>query len=116
MTLEQLDDWYYMKKMIERLDEELHILENRMLDTGGAKYYDTILAQIVEKNNEKADITSEIERIEAFIMSLRPREQLIIRYRFEEGLTWEQIAERIGYSKSPESCAHILYRILQNTK
>ncbi|MBR1433036.1 MAG: hypothetical protein IJ784_01325 [Ruminiclostridium sp.] len=49
MTTKQLDELYYQKKDIERLDEEIHMLENDMqsVEAKEPRRYDSLLKKIV---------------------------------------------------------------------
>lgn len=99
MTTKQLDALYYQKKDIERLDKEIYILENDMQSAGAREpeRYDCLLSKIVEKNNERAAISVQVEETERFIKSLSNKDQLIIRYRYEDRMSWNEIADAIGH-------------------
>lgn len=44
-------------------------------------------------------LESEIQRIETEIETLQPREQMIIRLRYIDGLSWRKIAARTHYAE-----------------
>lgn len=117
MTTKQLNALYYQKKDIERLDEEIYMLENDMQSVEAREpgRYDSLLSKIVQKKNERAAIAIQIEETEKFIKTLCYKDQLIIRYRYEDRLSWQEVADKIGDGMSTESCAHRHYRAIKGT-
>lgn len=127
MTVERLYDLYYIKKHIERIDDEIKRLEEsagpKSPDMSGmprnpspVNKLDEIVPKILDKKAERDRLLLELEEIEAWIHSLRHKDQLIIRYRYEDKLTWQQVADVIGDGMTAESCAHLHYRCLKINK
>lgn len=63
------------------------------------------------------DLLSRLEQIENEIDKLEPKERLIIRYKYIQGMTWEDVAEKMSWSVSKVHKAHkkILQKISKNT-
>ncbi|MBR1433037.1 hypothetical protein [Ruminococcus sp.] len=55
----------------------------------------------------------QVEETEKFIKTLCHKDQLIIRYRYEERLSWQEVADKIGDGMSSESYAHRHYRVIK---
>ena len=55
-----------------------------------------------------ADLTAERERIESAVVTLPSRERRAITLHFFEGLTWEEVAEKMNYSED------MVKRFIQN--
>lgn len=53
------------------------------------------------------ELTAELLAIEAAIETLDPTARILCRYRYIDGLSWEQVCERMNYSWSQ---AHYLHR------
>ena len=71
----------------------------------GSHAYDH-LADVVARHQDLVDqycakldeLAAEQMQIEQAIESLQPRERELIRYRYIEGLSWEEICVRMSYS------------------
>ncbi|MBR5091280.1 MAG: hypothetical protein IK093_17785 [Ruminiclostridium sp.] len=127
MTVERLYDLYYIKKHIERIDNEIMRLA---INAGPSGYRspnisgmprnpspinksDLALDEIQKLNNEKQSLQIEIEEIENWIHSLRRKDQLIVRYRYEDRLSWQEIADIIGGKETIDSIKSAHYRCLK---
>ena len=121
MTVERLYDLYYIKRHIEHIDNKIMQLEEscdiKSPDLSGkprnpspTNKLDEIVPKIADLQNERALLALELEEIERWIHSQRHKDQLIIRYRYEERLTWQQVADKLGDGMSAETCAHLHYR------
>lgn len=125
MTVEKLNELFYIKKNIERLDDEIRRLresaEPRSPDTSGntrvpsvSNRFDELVPEIVDKKIERAALAAELEEIEAWVRTLRRRDQLVIRYRYEQKMSWRQIAEKIGDGATTESVKRAHYRCMKS--
>jgi RNA polymerase sigma factor (sigma-70 family) len=56
------------------------------------------ISPYIEPTSE--DLNSDFEAIEVALQQLKPIDQTIIRLRFLEGLSWQEIAERLGESET----------------
>lgn len=55
--------------------------------------------------NTETEVQTMVDDIRAFIGSIKnSRMRQIIRYRVEDGLSWEEVAEKIGDKLTGESC------------
>ncbi len=55
--------------------------------------------------NTEAEVQTMVDDIREFIGSLKnSRMRQIVRYRVEDGLSWEEVAEKIGERLTGESC------------
>lgn len=114
MTKEELQEYKYLEKEIQQLEEEEMRLRDRLENpstqklTGmpkGSSYYDRtadLVVKLVDLCNEiserKGQLISERKRIEAAIGALDSGDRLLIRYRYVTGLGWEEIAMQMGYT------------------
>ena len=115
MTKETLRNYKHLKNEIRQLEETVQELEVSMTsprspqmdampracpDGAGPTERPAIQhLQLIELYNEKlAVLRSEQMRIEKAIDKLEPVERLILRRRYLEGLTWEEVAVRSNYS------------------
>ncbi len=127
MTVERLYDLYYIKKHIERIDDKIMRLEEscdiQSPDLSGRPHnpsptnkLDDLIPTIADLQRERELLVLDLEEIEKWIHSLRHKDQLIIRYRYEDRLTWQQVADKMGDGMSAESCAHLHYRCVEINK
>lgn len=72
----------------------------------GGEYHDRMAEYMAQLDELERDIgktilrlESEILRIETEIETLQPREQMIIRLRYIDGLSWRKIAARTHYAE-----------------
>lgn len=123
MTVAILKDFFYIKKSIEHLDNEIRCLresaEPRSPDMSGnprapsgANRLDELIPEIVDKERERAALVAEYEEIAAWIKAQRRKDQLVIKYRYELKMTWEQIAKKIGGGATAEGLKHSHIRCL----
>ena len=73
--------------------------------TGGLMQKERLLERYHRKGVE---LDSALERIEAMIDSLEPRERKLLRHRYVEGLTWESVCVAMNYSWSRTHDIHAL--------
>ena len=114
MTRERLWSYQHLCREIRQLEDQLAELESRItsprtpklsfmpraksagyaLETGMDRY-----ADLVEIYKTKLELMySERAAIEQAIESLEPIERMVLRARYIEGRTWEDVAGRINYS------------------
>ena len=115
MTKETLRNYKHLKNEIRQLEETVQELEVSMTSprsphmdampracpdgAGPTERLAIQHLQLIELYNEKlAALRSEQMRIEKAIDKLEPVERLILRRRYLEGLTWEEVAVRSNYS------------------
>ena len=114
MTRERLWSYQHLRREIRQLEDQLAELESRItsprtpklsflprakgtgyaLEAGMDRYADLI--EIYKTKLER--LYSERAAIEQAIESLEPIERMVLRARYIEGRTWEDVAERINYS------------------
>lgn len=127
MTVERLRDLYYIKRHIERIDNEIMRLEEscdiKSPDLSGkprnpspTNKLDELIPRIADLQRERELLVFDLEEIESWVHSLRHRDQLIIRYRYEDQLTWQQVADRIGGKETLESVQTAHYRCIKESK
>lgn len=127
MTVERLYDLYYIKKHIERIDDKIMRLEEscdiRSPDLSGnprnpspTNKLDELIPRIADLQRERELLVLDLEEIEKWIHSLRHKDQLIIRYRYEDRLTWQQVADAIGGEETETSVRSSHYRCIQDSK
>lgn len=114
MTRERLWSYQHLCREIRQLEDQLAELESRItsprtpklsflphakgngyaLESGMDRY-----ADLVEVYKTKLELMySERAAIEQASESLEPIERMVLRARYIEGRTWEDVAERINYS------------------
>lgn len=115
MTKEALRNYRQLKSEISQLEQALQELEASMASPrstrmdampracpNGAGPTERLVfkhIELTELYTEKlAGLRAEQLRIEKAIEQLEPVERLLIRHRYLEGLTWEEVAVRMGYS------------------
>ena len=114
MTRERLWSYQHLRREIRQLEDQLAELESRItsprtpklsfmpraksagyaLEAGMDRYAD--LVEVYRTKLER--LYSERAAIEQAIESLEPIERMVLRARYIEGRTWEDVAERINYS------------------
>lgn len=113
MTKKQLQDHYWLKLNIKKLEEKLLELEteSRRITTRyttGSKSSTTtdklgsIIAKIVDVQDEINKITiqayEQMMSIEKSIICLQSRERYLMRLRYIDCLSWNEIMEEMNYS------------------
>ena len=83
MTVEELDQLQALDKMIEYLADKL--------DNAAAR--DQTTDQEIRQQIDA--LQAERSRLEAWITAQPPKIQLIVRLRFVEGYSWEEVADEI---------------------
>jgi len=117
MTKERLKAYKEMKKerddleqRVEALNAQLYGMRAQRLDgmpRGGSgensvteELIDTKAKLLEVLNEKKAALDAELIEIESAIKKLKPRERLLVRLHYIDGLTWEQVAVDMTYSWS----------------
>lgn len=114
MTKKELHELFWMKKNIKRMEEKLIELEAKAAQITSKiskepKEHDNTVDKLSETVAEIVDLQNEIndqlkkyyERakyIERSIEALPPREALLIRLRYLDQLSWEEICVEMHYS------------------
>ncbi|MCR4442158.1 MAG: sigma factor-like helix-turn-helix DNA-binding protein [Peptococcaceae bacterium] len=112
MTKEQLRQYRYLKKEIILLEEEIEKLRASLLappkPDGLPKSNYAVdrtantIAKIVDLEKKLQEVINDYiavrTQIEKSIESLQSDERLIIRYRYVEGMSWEEIAVAMNYT------------------
>jgi len=113
MTKKDLQELYWMKKNIKKLEEELADLECEVTKTTelikvqrGAHSTDDKLGDLVSKmvdlqneiNKQLQKYYERVKYVERKIEALPPREALLIRLRYIEHKNWYEIAYEMNYS------------------
>ena len=86
MTKEQLREYRAIKKELQTLE----VLYKRVARTGDAEMTERY-EMLCQKANE------ELAAIESAIATLTPTERDLMRLRYIEGLSWQDICRRINY-------------------
>lgn len=115
MTKERLRHYIDIKREATQIRSTLQELEASMtapraqaldgMPRSGSQAYDH-LSDVVARHQDLIDqycdkldeLAAEQMQIEQAIESLQPRERELIRYRYIEGLSWEEICVRMSYS------------------
>ena len=114
MTEAELKEYINIKRERDQLREMLDEIEATLYPpkiqhmTGmpsnisdGNRQEDLIVKHIDLQDRYKAKIEELAARqieVEKAIDALRPPHRMLLRYRYIDGLTWEQVSERIHYS------------------
>lgn len=116
MTKQDLKDFYWTQKNIEKLEnriEELYTIATKQTSTikgdadaiHGTGYQDRMGAVMAEIADLRKELETELQEalacqleIEQAIKSLPEREKYLIRARYIERKSWEQIAVDMHYS------------------
>lgn len=112
MTKQNLQRYREIMLEAEQLQEQMKRLESTIIfpsqklkDLPPSSFDNDKMAKIVEKLLALQDLyakklsdscAAQLE-VESYISSLPEREQRLMRYRYIEGLTWEQVADKMGY-------------------
>ena len=110
MTVQNLKEWPYIKLEIARLDKIIMSLEEKFCKSGA----DWLIKDIVDNKNKRLSLLEEIQETKAFLCTANRRDQKIIRYRYEDRLSWQEIADKIGEGVTAESVKQAHYRCLKN--
>lgn len=97
MTEERLNEYFYIKKEIEALENNIQSLESKK-DT---KYYEKY-SELSQKLKNKVDELIKVsEEIESYINSIESSDiRLIVRLRHISQMTWEEIGNKVYMSPS----------------
>ena len=115
MTIEQLENCRSAKGEIESLRERMERIKSdreRMTQAitwmkqskGQLKnLLEELTTKLIEKSEQIADKLwqreTEIKEVEAWIETLKPHQQDVVRMRYIEGRKWRQIARKLNYTK-----------------
>ena len=111
MTVQNLKEWPYIKLEIARLDKIIMSLEERFCKSGA----DWLIKDIVDNKNKRLSLLEEIREIEAFLCTANRRDRQIIRYRYEDRLSWQEIADKLGERVTADGVRQAHYRCLKNS-
>lgn len=130
MTLKELSQLYYLDKEIELDRERLAEMRANLLCPRSPNYDG--MPRNPSPQNMLEHCTAEIADIEALIrdkIEQRTRERVkleryiadipdsftrqIFALRFIDGLTWEQVAAKIGGYNTAKNCSNICYRYIR---
>ncbi len=113
MTKQNLQRYREIMLEAEQLQEQMKRLESTIIfpsqklkDLPPSSFDNNKMAKIVEKllalqdlySKKLSDSCAAQLEVESYISSLPEREQRLMRYRYIEGLTWEQVADKMHYS------------------
>ena len=114
MIKEQLKNYVILKAEREQLRRQLDELEatlyypkiQRLSDMPSAPAKENTLELMVARHLELqnkyeaklAEMTAEMLRIEEIIEKLDPTARMLFRYRYLDGLKWEEVCVRMNYS------------------
>lgn len=113
MTKQQLQEYYWLRKNIKKLEEKLLELDSEAkrvtVSYSAAKSRGTsndkmanIISKIIEVQNQINKLTvqayEQAMAIEKAILALPNRERYLIRLRYIEGLSWYEIMAEMHYS------------------
>ena len=114
MTKEQLKNYVILKEEREQLRRQLDELEatlyypkiQRLSDMPSTPSKENTLELMVARHLELqdkyeaklAEMTAEMLRIEEVIEKLDPTARMLFRYRYLDGLKWEEVCVRMNYS------------------
>jgi DNA-directed RNA polymerase specialized sigma24 family protein len=114
--------WDERKRNIESLNESIKSLRSAMeysrgvLDglprkPGVSKKLEEQMAELDRLLREKADACVEISCV---LQGFCPEWQAVMRLRYVEGLSWEQVADQTGYAR--DSCMRIQRAVREKTE
>lgn len=115
MTKEELKEYdeikrerNHLERKIKEIEWELYGARSQNLDgmprtgTGGGDVLERKLdrkSELLEMyQNKKKELDAALVRIEEAIEKLEPRERLLVRLHYLDGMKWEKVAVEMGYS------------------
>ena len=115
MTLEQLERCRFAKGEIQSLRYRIDIIQSdleRMTKTltgmpsgknNNQSRIEELIPKLIELQEELAEKEyqreQEVKEVEAWIETLKPHQQDVVRMRYIEGRKWRQIARKLNYTK-----------------
>lgn len=106
MTLEQLKQYRAWRISLQSLREELEQLrkESRQMEQTGVleeekKVQELLKQQELKLANWYKQKKQSMQEVEQWISELPGFKEAIFRLRYLDGLTWDQVANRTGYSE-----------------
>lgn len=129
MTIKELSEAYYIQKIIDRYDEKIAQLY-ASLEPGGMNFsgmpsdhspknrIEEVVAKVDEikrkKRIEEIKQNAAKARIDKFIDECgNPQIRLILMYRFQDFLKWEDVAAKLGGNNTEDSVKKACYRFLK---
>lgn len=122
MTKVELKEYRNIKVSIESIEEQIARLQSsiespkvqQLSNVPKSQSNEDSIARAVEKISELQDkyfvklrdLVDKQIKIEEAIGTLPHREQMLMRYRYIDSMTWEQIAVKINYSY-----VHVVHRL-----
>lgn len=112
MTEQELSRYYWLKKEVEELQEKIatfdvgiSAVQPKEVDIQSSKQYSSIQEKYIELRDiwmdKRVKALEEYIKIEKYMYSVEDEElKLIIRYRFLNCMTWEDIGYKMNYDRS----------------
>ncbi len=70
--------------------------------------------ELLERTRQRAEAVK--VQVEEWMLTIPARMQRIVRYRYLEGLSWQQVAARMGYRTTADSVRMEIERFLDKSK
>ena len=114
MTLQALNQLYYLKREIEMDTRRLQALNARIPRKREAQVIHEDIYRIIEAKRQRC--IAELVSLEQYIAEIEDdfTKQIFV-YRFVHGLPWAQVAARLGNWNTPENLRMIASRYIQKT-
>lgn len=115
MNEKELSKFYWLNKEIKDLEERIATLDLGVsaikydgLSVSSSKKADSIQEKLVELKDiwmeKRVSALEEYIKIERFILSVPDEEiRLIMRYRYMDLMSWEEIGNKLGYDRTAVS-------------
>ena len=115
MNEKELSKFYWLNKEIKDLEERIATLDLGVsaikydgLSVSSSKKADSIQEKLVELKDiwmeKRVSALKEYIKIERFILSVPDEEiRLIMRYRYMDLMSWEEIGNKLGYDRTAVS-------------
>lgn len=128
MTLNELSQYYYLKREIEKYENKIKALETKATSTTqnitGMPHSGSVSDKVGDTATEiayyrsqieldKLKCKNELERLDKYIRNINDSlTRQIFELRFVERLKWQEVADSIGSSEY--SVKHICYRYIKH--
>lgn len=132
MTVRELSQLYYIKKILERDTLRLEELESRLQPGGmnlngmprnpsSKNIIEEVVPLIIDIKERilknQIEYIAEQKKIESYIDSINDYQiRLILSMRFVDHLTWNQISVKIGGNNTEDSVKKMCYRFLKKSE
>lgn len=115
MTEQELSRYYWLKKEVEELEEKIatfdvgiSAVQPKEVDIQSSRQYSSIQEKYVELRDiwmdKRVKALEEYIKIEKYMYSIEDEElKLIIRYRFLNCMSWDDIGYKMGYDRTSVS-------------